>query len=77
MEGMRSVGLADVQVFGVEGPAWSLLKAVEQQSEAGPSGDMFVSLLTAAWLAEPSPELLAASSRLLAVGGACEDRTAR
>ncbi|MBC3982758.1 class I SAM-dependent methyltransferase [Streptomyces sp. AC536] len=77
VEEMRSVGLTDVQVFGVEGPAWSLLKAVEQQSEAGPSDDMFASVLTAARLAEPYPELLAASSHLLAVGRAPEGRAAR
>ncbi len=65
-EEMRDAGLIDVEVFGVEGPAWSLLKAVEQ-SGTTPSDEMFASALTAARIAEPYPELLAASSHLLAV----------
>ncbi|MFD7837759.1 class I SAM-dependent methyltransferase [Streptomyces sp. NPDC059761] len=65
---MRDAGLQDVQIFGIEGPAWSALKAVEQQTGAAPSDDLFASVLTAARMAEPYPELLAASSHLLAVG---------
>jgi hypothetical protein len=65
---LRAAGLRDVQVFGVEGPTWSLLKAVEQATGAQPSEELFESALTAARLAEPYPELLAASSHLLAVG---------
>ncbi|MCP3801986.1 class I SAM-dependent methyltransferase [Allokutzneria sp. A3M-2-11 16] len=67
---MHDAGLTDVEVFGVEGPAWSLLKAVEQQPGLGPSDDLFASVLTAARMAEPYPELLAASSHLLAIGRA-------
>jgi SAM-dependent methyltransferase len=67
---LREAGLSDVEVFGVEGPAWSLLKAVEQHPGPAPSEDLFQSVLTAARLAEPYPELLAASSHLLAVGRA-------
>ena len=67
VEEMRDAGLIDVEVFGVEGPAWSLLKAVEQ-SGGTPSEEMFASALTAARMAEPYPELLAASSHLLALG---------
>ncbi|WP_327681907.1 class I SAM-dependent methyltransferase [Streptomyces sp. NBC_00467] len=66
-EEMRDAGLIGVEVFGVEGPAWSLLKAVEQSGTA-PSEEMVASALTAARMAEPYPELLAASSHLLAVG---------
>ncbi|MBW1597018.1 bifunctional 2-polyprenyl-6-hydroxyphenol methylase/3-demethylubiquinol 3-O-methyltransferase UbiG [Streptomyces sp. JJ38] len=69
---LRGAGLVDVHVYGIEGPAWSALKAVEQQSGAEPSDDLFNSVLTAARLAEPYPELLAASSHLLAVGRAPE-----
>ncbi|MFJ2646807.1 class I SAM-dependent methyltransferase [Streptomyces sp. NPDC087420] len=65
---LRQTGLQQVEVFGIEGPAWSLLKAVEQSSGAPPSEALFQSALTAARLAEPYPELLAASSHLLAVG---------
>jgi hypothetical protein len=57
-----------VAVYGIEGPAWSLLKAVEQHAGPEPSDALFESVLTAARLAEPYPELLAASSHLLAVG---------
>jgi SAM-dependent methyltransferase len=68
-EEMCSAGFVDVTVFGIEGPAWSLLKAVEQSGQA-PSEALFESALTASRLAEPYPELLAASSHLLAVGKA-------
>lgn len=67
---VRDAGISDVEVFGVEGPTWSLLKAVEQQPGPGPTDDLFASVLTAARMAEPYPELLAASSHLLAVGRA-------
>ncbi|MEW2548038.1 methyltransferase domain-containing protein [Streptomyces sp. NPDC047002] len=67
---MRAAGLVEVQVFGVEGPAWSLLKAVEQHAGPDPSEELFESVLTAARMAEPYPELLASSSHLLAVGRA-------
>lgn len=69
-EELRDAGLTNVEVFGVEGPAWSALKAVEQQPGPGPTDDLFASVLTAARLAEPYPELLAASSHLLAFGRA-------
>lgn len=61
-------GLEDVQVFGIEGPAWSLVKAAEQQPGEGPTDELIASALDAARMAEPYPELLAASSHLLAVG---------
>jgi SAM-dependent methyltransferase len=65
---LRGAGLRDVQVFGVEGPGWSLLKAVELATGAPPDDALFDSVLAAARLAEPYPELLAAGSHLLAVG---------
>ena len=68
-EEMREAGLVDVDVIGVEGPAWSLLKAVEQ-SGSTPSDALFASALTAARMAESYPEMLAASSHLMAVGRA-------
>ncbi|MFF5334144.1 class I SAM-dependent methyltransferase [Streptomyces sp. NPDC013181] len=61
-------GLEDVQVFGIEGPAWSLVKAAEQQPGEGPTDDLIASAMEAARMAEPYPELLAANSHLLAVG---------
>jgi SAM-dependent methyltransferase len=65
---VAAAGLVDVNVFGIEGPAWSLVKAVEQQPGEGPTDALFASAITAARIAEPYPELLAASSHLLAVG---------
>lgn len=70
-EELREAGLVDVEVFGVEGPAWSLLKTVEQREGAvGHDDPLFLSVLAAARMAEPYPELLAASSHLLAIGRA-------
>ncbi|MFB7242685.1 class I SAM-dependent methyltransferase [Streptomyces populi] len=66
-------GLTNVQVFGIEGPAWSLVKAAEQQPGEGPTDELIASALEAARMAEPYPELLAASSHLLAVGRAPAD----
>jgi ubiquinone/menaquinone biosynthesis C-methylase UbiE len=67
---LGAAGLRDVQVLGIEGPSWSLLKAVEKATGAPPDDALFESALAAARLAEPYPELLAASSHLLAVGRA-------
>ncbi|QKW07089.1 methyltransferase domain-containing protein [Streptomyces sp. NA04227] len=67
---LREAGLAEVEVFGIEGPAWSLVKAAEQQPGEGPTEDLIASATAAARMAEPYPELLAASSHLLAVGRA-------
>lgn len=56
-------------MYGVEGPAWALLKATEHHTGESLAGSgMFHSALAAARTAEPCPELLAASSHLLAVG---------
>ncbi|WP_059008772.1 class I SAM-dependent methyltransferase [Streptomyces specialis] len=61
-------GFRQARVFGVEGPTWAMLKATEQYT-----GDclidtpLFQSALTAARMAEPYPELLAASSHLLTI----------
>ncbi|WP_326705381.1 class I SAM-dependent methyltransferase [Streptomyces cyaneofuscatus] len=63
-----AAGLEGVQVFGIEGPAWSLVKAAEQQPGEGPTAELIASAMEAARMAEPYPELLAASSHLLAVG---------
>ncbi|WP_436954456.1 class I SAM-dependent methyltransferase [Streptomyces sp. SudanB182_2057] len=66
---VASAGFEGAEVYGVEGPAWSMLAAAERNT-----GDdfrdtpLFESALTAARMAEPYPELLAASSHLLAVG---------
>ncbi|MEE4544178.1 methyltransferase domain-containing protein [Streptomyces sp. V4-01] len=61
-------GLSEVDVLGIEGPAWSLLKAVENYSEGLSTESLFNSVLAAARIAESHSELLAASSHLLAMG---------
>lgn len=62
-------GFHSAEVFGIEGPTWAMLKATEQYTEESVIGSgLFQSALTAARMAEPYPELLAASSHLLAVG---------
>ncbi|MBA0054158.1 class I SAM-dependent methyltransferase [Streptomyces sp. AJS327] len=65
---VTNAGFTGTEVRGVEGPAWSLLKAAEQVA-GRPLDDsaLFESALTAARLADPYPELLAASSHLLAL----------
>ncbi|MFI0164909.1 class I SAM-dependent methyltransferase [Streptomyces sp. NPDC017095] len=64
-----AAGFAGAEVYGIEGPAWSMLAAAERNT-GGDFRDtpLFESALTAARMAEPYPELLAASSHLLAVG---------
>ncbi|MDK9496586.1 class I SAM-dependent methyltransferase [Streptomyces katrae] len=65
---MRRAGLDSPVVYGVEGPAWSALKATEQHTgDSLIDSRMFDAALTAARLAEPHPDLLAASSHMLAV----------
>ncbi|GAA1182798.1 hypothetical protein GCM10009654_45140 [Streptomyces hebeiensis] len=62
-------GFETPEVFGIEGPTWAMLKAVEQYTGSTVAGTpLFESALAAARMAEPYPELLAASSHLLAVG---------
>lgn len=66
---LRDAGLGDVTVYGVEGPGWGQMKAVEQHTGRPLPADhpAFEAALRAARLAEPYPELLAAASHLLAV----------
>lgn len=66
---VTAAGFEAVEVFGVEGPAWSMLAAAERNTGSDfRDSALFESALTAARMAEPYPELLAASSHLLAVG---------
>ncbi|MEU9715428.1 class I SAM-dependent methyltransferase [Streptomyces sp. NPDC047976] len=65
---LREAGLADPVVYGIEGPVWAALKATEQYSKDSLiDTPMFEAALTAARLAEPHPDLLSASSHMLAV----------
>ncbi len=66
---VAAAGFDDADVLGIEGPAWSMLAAAERNTGSDFSGTpLFESALTAARMAEPYPELLAASSHLLATG---------
>ncbi|MGP2438670.1 class I SAM-dependent methyltransferase [Streptomyces sp. JW3] len=66
---VAAAGFTDAEVFGVEGPAWSMLAAAERNTgESFRDSALFESALTAARMAEPYPELLAASSHVLAIG---------
>lgn len=67
-EEMRAAGFHDVTVHAIEGPTWSLLKATEQHTGTSLIGTpLFNAALSAARASEPYPDLLAASSHLLAV----------
>ncbi|WP_331723550.1 MULTISPECIES: class I SAM-dependent methyltransferase [unclassified Streptomyces] len=72
-EELTAAGVRGVEVYGIEGPAWAVLKGAEQHSgESVRDTAMFRAALEAARLAEPYPDLLAASSHMLAVGMAPE-----
>ncbi|MBT2413242.1 methyltransferase domain-containing protein [Streptomyces sp. ISL-12] len=66
---VAAAGFADARVYGVEGPAWSMLAAAERNTGTSfRDSDLFESALAAARMAEAYPELLAAGSHLLAFG---------
>lgn len=66
---MAAAGFDRAEVYGIEGPAWSMLAAAERNTgQSYSESALFESVLAAARMAEPYPELLAASSHLLAVG---------
>lgn len=65
---MRAAGFDDVTVYGVEGPAWSMLKATERHTgESLIDTPMFRAALAAARIADDHPDLMAAGSHLLAI----------
>lgn len=66
---MADAGLAPHALYGVEGPMWGMVKAVELRAGQPLLDDdpIMVSALRAAELADPYPDLLATSSHLLAV----------
>ncbi|MDX2542335.1 class I SAM-dependent methyltransferase [Streptomyces sp. WI04-05B] len=69
LDEVSTANFSNTQVYGIEGPAWSLLAATERHTgESLGESPLFESALAAARMAEPYPELLSASSHLLAVG---------
>jgi ubiquinone/menaquinone biosynthesis C-methylase UbiE len=71
-EEIGAAGLNHETVHSIEGPMWALVKAVElrQGSPLADDDPVMISALRAARMAEPYPELLAASSHLLAIAHA-------
>ncbi|MCW2916666.1 MAG: Methyltransferase [Actinomycetia bacterium] len=62
-------GFTDVQLYGVEGPAWPTLKGIETHTGQSLAGSpLLESALTAARIAESDPALMASSSHILAIG---------
>ncbi|MGW7292628.1 class I SAM-dependent methyltransferase [Streptomyces xiamenensis] len=65
---LAEAGLPGAGVHGVEGPSWGLLRAVELHTGEHLTGSpLFTAALEAARIADGYPELLAASSHLLAI----------
>jgi ubiquinone/menaquinone biosynthesis C-methylase UbiE len=68
---VEKAGFQSVKVHGIEGPTWGLLKAAELISgQPQAESPIFEAALRASRLAEPYPDLLAASSHLLATARA-------
>ncbi|MDT0409829.1 MULTISPECIES: class I SAM-dependent methyltransferase [Streptomyces] len=68
-EEVTDAGFGGVEVRGVEGPAWGMLKAVERHTGESVTGSpLFESVLAAARMADRHPALAAAGSHLLAWG---------
>ncbi|MFD7298449.1 class I SAM-dependent methyltransferase [Streptomyces sp. NPDC059897] len=67
---VRGAGFAGTRLYGVEGPADSVLKAAEAATgrQVPEESELFASALAAARLAEAHPELVVASSHVLALG---------
>ncbi|WP_327656442.1 hypothetical protein [Streptomyces sp. NBC_00483] len=67
---VRDAGVIGTRLYGVEGPGDALLKAAETATgrQVQRESDLFTSALAAARMAEEHPELLVASSHLLAFG---------
>ncbi|MFJ5546730.1 class I SAM-dependent methyltransferase [Streptomyces sp. NPDC093225] len=64
---ITAVGLTDPTLFGIEGPGWVAVKAIEKYTGANLMGtDMYEAALAAARLAEPHPALTDASAHILA-----------
>ncbi|WP_369267106.1 class I SAM-dependent methyltransferase [Streptomyces harbinensis] len=62
--------LPEATVYGVEGPGWAMLRAVEVHTGTPVTDSpLFTAALEAARFADGYPDLLAASSHLLAVAG--------
>ncbi|MEV6956560.1 class I SAM-dependent methyltransferase [Streptomyces sp. NPDC051183] len=65
---VTDAGLADPALYGIEGPGWVAVKAIEKYTGANLMGtDMYDAALAAARLAEPHATLTDASAHILAI----------
>lgn len=67
---LATAGFGSVETFGVEGPCWSQVRAVELHTGKPLPDDhpLILGALAAARMADGHPDLLAATSHLLAIG---------
>ncbi|MEU6904336.1 hypothetical protein ABZ935_03095 [Streptomyces coeruleorubidus] len=67
---VTEAGLTDPRLYGVEGPGWVAVKAIEKYTSANLMGtDIYEVALAAARIAEPHAALTDASTHLLAITG--------
>lgn len=68
---LAEAGFADIRVYGVEGPTWPALKAVENHTgESLIDSPLLASALLAARIAESDPVLIPSNSHILAIATA-------
>ncbi|WP_328486005.1 class I SAM-dependent methyltransferase [Streptomyces zaomyceticus] len=67
---VTEAGLADPSLYGIEGPGWVTVKAIEKYTGANLMGtDVYEAALAAARIAEPHAALTDASAHILAITG--------
>ncbi|MER5853698.1 class I SAM-dependent methyltransferase [Streptomyces sp. NPDC002012] len=62
-------GLTGAMLYGIEGPAWAILKGIERHTD-DPLGDLLVTTLEAAHLADPHPDTADMSAHMLLIATA-------
>ncbi|MFD9604773.1 class I SAM-dependent methyltransferase [Streptomyces sp. NPDC059970] len=62
-------GLTGAVLYGIEGPAWAILKGIERHTSE-PLGDLLVTTLEAAHLADPHPDTADMSAHMLLIATA-------
>ncbi|MGW0896857.1 class I SAM-dependent methyltransferase [Streptomyces goshikiensis] len=65
---VTEAGLADPTMYGIEGPGWVAVKAIEKYTSTNLLGtEMYDAALAAARIADPHPALIDASAHILAI----------
>ncbi|MFE5597452.1 class I SAM-dependent methyltransferase [Streptomyces sp. NPDC056549] len=68
---VTQAGLTKPTVYGIEGPGWAAVKAIEKYTDTNLLGtDMYDAALAAARIADPHPALTDASAHILAIANA-------